>query len=217
MQVLRAELVKAGKNEFFNGNQYTGNKKDYRFIQKALRYDEDIAGIVTEVIFSDYTFPTPEVDAFFKKAFTVRFLNREIGRQTLEDFSSQVVYTSLIHEQEIEAIYHNFNSALANENRSVSDNSSSNQSNNSSNSSERSANTTLPQDQVNLNLDKNDLAYADDNSVSKSKREDLGNSTATGHSETSNTSYNAETFKKLQGLWEGYFNEYDRRCFLQTW
>lgn len=217
MQILRSQLIKEGKNEFFNGNRYTGNDKNYRFIQKALRFDEDIERIVTEEIFADYTFPTQEVDHFFKKAFTLRFLNRQIGRQTIEDFSSQVVYCSIIHEQEIEAIYHNFQSALANENKSVSDSNSNNQTNNSSISSDRSANTTLPQDQVNLNLDKNDLAYADDNSVSKSKREDLGNVSATGHTEVSNTSYNAETFKRLQGLWNNYFNEYDKKCFLQTW
>lgn len=217
MQILRAELVKKGKNEFFNGNQYTGNNKEYRFIQKALRYDEDIAEIVDEVIFSGYTFPTPEVDIFLKKVFTNRFLNREIGRQTLEDFSSQVVYTSLIHEQEIEAIFHNFASALSNESKTVTDQLNESNSLSNTTNNDRSANTSLPQNEVNLNLDKNELNFADNNTISKSSREDSTDTNNKGHSETSNTSYNADTFKKLQGLWDGYLDEYDKRCFLQTW
>lgn len=217
MQILRSQLIKEGKNEFFNGNRYTGNDKNYRFIQKALRFDEDIERIVTEEIFADYTFPTQEVDHFFKKAFTLRFLNRQIGRQTIEDFSSQVVYCSVIHEQEIEAIYHNFQSALSNENKSVSKGDSQTTNSGESESNDRSANTTLPQDAVNLNLDQHTVAYADDNSVSK--RKDLNNSQSNqvSNNETSNTSYNAETFKRLQGLWNSYFAEYDKKCFLQTW
>lgn len=217
MQILRSQLIKEGKNEFFNGNRYTGNDKNYRFIQKALRFDEDIERIVTEEIFADYTFPTQEVDHFFKKAFTLRFLNRQIGRQTIEDFSSQVVYCSIIHEQEIEAIYHNFQSALANENKSISKGDSQTTNSGESESNDRSANTTLPQDAVNLNLDQHTVTYADDNSVSKRKDFNNSQSTHVSNNETSNTAYNAETFKRLQGLWNNYFNEYDKKCFLQTW
>lgn len=217
MQILRANLIKKGKNEFFNENKYTGNSKQHRFIQKALRFDEDIEKIITEEVFADYRFPTQEVDHFFKKAFTNRFLNREIGRQTIEDFSSQVVFCSIIHEQEIEAIYHNFLSALSNENKSkgLSEHISEHQS--ISEGSDRSANATLPQDQVNLNLDKHDMAFADDNSISKNNNQSNSNGTDTTNTENSATNYNADTFKKMQGLWNSYFDEYDRKCFLQTW
>lgn len=210
---IRSELIKQGKNEFYVDGKYVANNKDYRFIQKAMRYDEDVEQIVTDMFFAGYRFPSSEVDRFFKKAFVNRFLTRQIGRQTFESFASQVVFQSLICEQEVEAIFHNFSSVLANENKTESTNTGENVSENINQG--RDIDSTLPQDQINLDLSDFHMDYADSNSISKSKTDSRSNNNQ--KSTTSATNYNAETFKSLQGLWDNYFKEYDRRCFLHVW
>lgn len=213
LDIIQSELINKGNNEFYVNGEYVGNKKEYRFIQKTMRYDEDIDLIVTDMFFAGYSFPSKEVDKFFKKAFVNRFLNRQIGRQTVEDFASQVVFQSLVCEQEVEAIYHNFSSALANENKSETKNTGENIIENINQG--RDIDSTLPQDKLNMDLSDFHMDYADSNSISKSKTDSKTNNNQ--ESVTSSTNYNAETFKALQGLWENYFKEYDRRCFLHVW
>lgn len=213
MDILQTELLKQGKNEFFNNGEYTGDNNKFRFIQKAMRYDEDVEKITTEVFFAGYTFPTPEVDKFIKKMFINKFLNRQIGRQTVEDFASQVVYTSLSYEQEIEILYKNYENFVIHNNETES--TTTGTGSNESLSENRDLRSTLPQDKINLDLNSFEMDYGDENNIAKSADKSTNNNEQT--TITNSKSYDANALKAFSGAWDRYLKEYDRRCFLQTW
>lgn len=202
---LQSELINSGKSELFNNTQLTMLDPEFAFMQKAMRYDEDIDDIVTNRIFNGFRFVNDECDKWFKRAFVNRFYNRQIGRQTIEAFATQVVYTTLINEQEINYLYDNYVKML--QNSSITTNKGSSESENQN----RDISTTLPQNQVNMDLQDMGMAYADENNIAKANQKNKNQNT----SETTNISH--EGFKAMQNAWEKYFNEYDRRCFLHVW
>lgn len=107
-EYIQSELQKMGRNEFYNAGRLTMSSKKYAFIQKILRYDKDVQ-CITDEIFQGFKLQDDKVDKLFKKTFIQRFLDREINRQTIEAFSSQVLYVTLTHE---EYIYNVFSAEL---------------------------------------------------------------------------------------------------------
>ena len=95
MNLIQSELIKKGKNEFFNENQLSFFDDRFAFIKKVMNYDDDIHVIVTEKIFVGFTFSTDEIDKDFKRMFINHFLVAEIQGQTIEDFGIRVVFTTL--------------------------------------------------------------------------------------------------------------------------
>lgn len=213
MDIIQTELLKKNKSEFYNNGEYTGNNKKFQFIQKALRYDEDVQEIVNDMFFMGYTFPNPEADKYIKKMFVNRFLNRQIGRQTVEDFASQVVYTSLSNEQEMMILFENYEDFIISNNSVTSE--SINEGINESIYQNRDLRSTLPQDQINLDLNSFDMDYGDENNIAKSLDKSNNNNKQTTKTDSKN--YNAGNLKAFRGAWDYYFKEYDRRCFLQVW
>lgn len=105
MEIIQGELQRAGFNEFVNDGKLTFDNKEYAFIQKVLRFDDDVKKIVDETFFKGFRFNDERIDRYFKEAFTTRFLNREIGRQTVEAFAGLVLYETIIREEYIFRVF----------------------------------------------------------------------------------------------------------------
>lgn len=105
MEIIQGELQRNGFNEFVNDGKLTFDNQDYQFIQKVLRFDDDVKKIVDDVFFKGFKFNDERIDRYFKEAFTTRFLNREIARQTVEAFAGLVLYETIIREEYIHRVF----------------------------------------------------------------------------------------------------------------
>lgn len=172
---------------------------------KAMKYDKDVESVTNKSIFVGYTLPTPEMDKWFKMTFINRFLNSEIAFQTLELFNSRLVSYLLIHEMEMFQLYYKFEKMLSNDSTTTTNNDSSDI------NDTRALESSLPQNNINLNVDDTVLNFGDRNNINRTKG--VRNSNGTSNTKR----YNSESFKNLQGLFEQYFVEIDKKCFLQIW
>lgn len=204
MEIIQSELQNMGHDEFINKGHLTFNDSEFAFIQKVLRYDEDVQKIVNRVFFKGFRFNDERIDRYFKESFVTRFIDREIGRQTVEAFASQVLYVTLTREdyiytvfgqemqkymeQHTETISEDRGKGLENTteqgqtkqrtqdkthedyrddtNETYQDTS---HEEDVSRTDNRSAESTLPQSEVNLNVDDTVLDYADTNNISRDK------------------------------------------------
>lgn len=219
-EYINSELEKTGQNEFIDKDGHlVFFDEEFQFIQKILKYDDDVHDIVTNKIFKGYKLSNDSVDKYFKKAFITRFLDREIGRQTIEAFSSQLLYVTLTHQEYIETVfgseYHKYfeqhvdyntdtvgntieqstehgetkQTQNTNTKDTHSDQSNTTHSDTSSTkgqttSDDRSAEATLPQSEVNINVNNTELSYADTNNISKNKGTSSSDVESSGQSET---------------------------------
>lgn len=219
MDIIQSELQKKGFNEFVNDGKLTYNDKSYVFIQKILRFDEDVKNIVDDIIFQGFRFNNERIDRYFKQAFVTRFLDREINRQTVEAFGSQVLFFTITHEDTIYTVFGNelykylenhvdynadqigntiedetqnqTNEENQNQNSEETQNETQNQNNTSTTdtnnqnvSSDRELTSSLPQSEINLDVDNDILLYGDSNTISKNKTTNDGNEKTTGGSDT---------------------------------
>ena len=209
MDILRSELIKSGENEFINNGRLTFFDNDFAFIEKVARFDDDVYHIVTSRFFGGRSYPDEAIDRNFKQAFTNRFMDRQIGRQTLEAFQAQVV---TLYIQYAEYIYYTFGKLDDFiENKSTSETHSDEQSTNTSDY--RGLEATLPQTEINLDVTDDDLNFADTNNINK--RQDKGNSKANSNSE--NRTFNPDNLEKVFLMKERIMNKFDEKCFLQIW
>lgn len=237
-EYLNSQLDKMGHNEFYVDDKFVFYDDDYQYIQKILRYDEDVHQIVTDSIFKGFAFEDVNVDKNFKKSFITRFLDREIGRQTIEGFSSQVLYVTFTHEDYIKYVYSTlFNNYLTGLNTSQSHSElnsltetlekTNSKSVSESSDDNRTASATLPQSEVNINVDNTVLSYADTNDISKKKSNDttVNDSGRDGRdkvnqttdTDTSSNNYDIELLNKAFDMKERIFQVYDKKCFLHIW
>jgi len=254
MEIIQSELQNNGFNEFVNNGKLTFNNEDYAFIQKVLRFDDDVKKIVDNTFFKGFKFNDERIDRYFKEGFTTRFLDREIGRQTVEAFASLVLYETIIREDYIFTVFGSelykylenhvdFNvdeieNQISEENTDEVSNETSNNntsSNGKSVSDDREATSSLPQSEMNINVDNDVLTFADDNTISKNKttnedetdinseRDTTGNTKTNGTQDTTGNqkslqkTYLMENLEKLYTTRERIFNDYDKKCFLHIW
>lgn len=254
MEIIQSELQRDGHNEFYNFGQLSFNNNDYAFIQKVLHFDEDVKKIVDNTIFKGFRFKDERIDRYFKEAFTTRFLDREIGRQTVEAFASLVLYETIIREDYIYTVFGSevykylenhvdFNSdeiqnQINEETKDDTQNENYNddtKSNGKDVSSDRELTSSLPQSEINLDVDNDVLLYGDSNTIAKNKtnrddqenrtgnRDTVGNSKTNGTQDTTGNqkslqkTYLMENLEKLYTIRERLFNDYDKKCFLHIW
>lgn len=254
MEIIQSELQNNGFNEFVNNGKLTFNNQYYAFIQKVLYFDDDVKDIVDKIIFKGFRFNDERIDRYFKEAFTTRFLDREIGRQTVEAFASLVLYETIIREDYIFTVFGNelykylenhvdFNSdEIQNQISEENQNDTSNEtydentfSKGTSISDDREATSTLPQSEMNMNVDNDVLTFADDNTITKNKttttdddekfgiRDTTGNTKRNGTQDTTGNqkslqkTYLMENLEKLYTTRERIFNDFDKKCFLHIW
>lgn len=230
MEIIQGELQRQGLNEMINDGNLTINDPSFAFIQKVLHFDDDVKDIVDNIIFKSFRFNDERIDRYFKEAFTLRFLDREIGRQTVEAFASLVLYETIIREDYIFTVFGDelykylenhvdFNSdeiqnQISEENKS---------SNGKSVSDDREATSSLPQSEMNMNVDNDVLTFADDNTITKNKttNEDETDSNSqrdiTGNQKSLQKTYLMENLEKLYTIRERLLNDYDKKCFLHIW
>lgn len=269
-EFITSELKRQGLSEFVNDGKLTFNNPEYAFIQKILFYDEDVQKIVDDKIFKGFKFKDDATDKSFKEVFVSRFLDREISRQTIEAFASQVLYVTLTHQEYIYTIFSselekylqqhvtNHSEDEGNEDEKQNHNQTSKENENSTGNEKqkhdqnvqgdsydqhREAQATLPQTEVNINVDNDELEFADTNTIYKDKnnnnQDTKGNQTTdttddserTGeqkqdsdrnldtnskHSEITK-SYYIQNLQQIYDLKTRVFEDYDRHCFLQIW
>lgn len=218
-EYINGELMRMDKDEFINDGKLTIFDEEFQFIQKIIKFDEDVYKIVNEKIFKNLKFEDEKVDKHFKKSFITRFLDREINRQTIEAFASQVVYITLTHEEYINTVFSTEfykyleqhvdfnndyvgntieNSTEHSETKQTQDSNTKDNYSDTSNTTHsdttkgkggstddnRSANATLPQSEVNINVDNTNLNYADENNISRNKNTNFNDTDTSGNSET---------------------------------
>lgn len=229
MGLINSELQKQGNSEFVKDGKLVFFDEDEQFIQKIMKYDEDVQKIVTDKFFKGFTFDNEQTDHDFKKTFVNHFLDREIMYQTVEKFASQVIRLTLQHEKYIVTAYEKYQELLTQE--SLHEDQRDTESNTENKSEQDSKNTTdnrnlrstLPQDEVNMNVENTEMKYADENSIDKQKQtgnqngKETGNETGNEQGNSKDNNYNVETLKSLQNIFKDIFEIYDRYCFLHVW
>ena len=235
-EYINGELMRMDKDEFINDGKLTIFDEEFQFIQKIIKFDEDVYKIVNEKIFKNLKFEDEKVDKHFKKSFITRFLDREINRQSIEAFASQVVYITLTHEEYINTVFGSEfykyleqhvdfnndyvgntieNSTEHGETKQTQDSNTKDNYSDTSNTTHsdttkgkggstddnRSANATLPQSEVNINVDNTNLNYADENNISRNKNTNFNDTDTNGNSETkSNGNRNSDYTGLTDGL-----------------
>lgn len=204
-EILHSELINVGKNEFFNDNQISFYDDKHAFIKKIMRLDDDVKKIIDMRFFQNIKLYENDSDKAFKQTFLNRFLNRQIAFQTVEVFSSQVVYVLLSRFEFINTLFNNLNEFVKNKHEAESTNESTDK------TDSRQLFTTLPQDEVNLDVDNTQLRYGDENTISRNKN--VGESSQNNVS----TTHNLDNLIKTHYLIDEVFNDFDKKCFLQIW
>lgn len=208
-EIIQSELILNGFNEFLNDGKLTWNDPDTAFMQKVLFFDEDVKEIVDEKIFKGCRLSEKAIDTNFKSSFINRFMDREIGRQTLEAFASQVVYVFLTHQEYIEYVF----SKLEQYMDGVKTSESHEDENNTNIYEHREAEAELPQTEVNLSVDDDDLTFADNNRIVKEKT----TNDSEKNSDSEDKDFNPENLNAIYHMKSRILDEFDEKCFLQIW
>lgn len=203
--ILHSELINLGHNELFNSNQITAFDDEFTFMKKVLKYDKDIEKIVTERFFLGLSLDNNEHDRKFKRHFINRFLHYQPAHQTMEIFGSSVSYVFLNNIDFLNEYYENIDDYMRGKNSSnrlgdekrLSDN--------------RHARATLPQTEINIDVDNTVLDYADSNDINRAR--DI---TERENNDTS-FSMNIDNLEKARGLLRLVMEEFEATCFLKVW
>lgn len=208
-EIIRSELIRRGFSDFENKNKsrvifYDDNGP---FIKKCMNYDKDVDDIVTIKFFINNRLNNIEYDKKFKKLWLNRFLSHEIGFQTMERFASENTMCFLKLEDQIFNYYENFNKYLTGDTDTTSSGT------DIKNSEMRNLESTLPQSEINLNVDDDILNYGDSNTLQKTKDDGV----TTNKSITNNFAINnLEQAIKLDYM-QKILNKFEKKCFLKIW
>lgn len=206
MNILQSELINSGFNEFdLKDNQLTFFDDDHVFIKKILNYDEDVEKIVNLKFFFNLKLDDPENDKRFKKHFINRFFNNRPCYQTIEAFASQVVYIFLNNIDFLNEYYENIDKYFQGQTESE------DTGNTETISDNRTATATLPQSEVNINVDNTILDYADDNTIMRSKDVNIQDN------KNDSKKFDINTLLDSRNILENVFNQFEEHCFLKTW
>lgn len=209
MDIIQTELINNGLNEFVNkvdgATQITRNDDKFTFIRKVAQYDDDVQAVVNRTFFMNFKFKNDTTDLFFKRSFVTRFLDRQIGNQTVDLFANHLVSFSILNEAFIDNLVMNFEKYLNGD--------SSTETKNTTNEKDghNDANITLPQDNVSLDLTKNTADYADTNDIYRA----FADTVATGNNHSN--AYNADVLDKMAEQWDNLMYRFDKKLFLQIW
>lgn len=208
-EIIRSELIRRGFSDFESKNKsrVIFYDDDAPFIKKCMNYDKDVDDIVTIKFFINNRLENLDYDKAFKKLWLNRFLSHEIGFQTMERFASQNTMCFLKLEKQIFNYYENFNKYL------TGNTDSSNTGTDSKTSEMRNLESTLPQSEINLNVDDDILNYGDSNTLQKTK----DNGLTTNKSSSNNFAINnLEQAIKLDYM-QKILNKFEKKCFLKIW
>lgn len=230
--IILGELYKKGYNYYRDEKT---NKiiylSDASLMQKILSYDPVVDDIVSVVFFNNNYLDLQDADIAFKYLWTSEFLNREIKYQTLEQFTAKNTALFYQYANILLAYFRDFDKYLTSNTETTQQglNNSTNTQNTNLNKNNTTNNnsivSTLPQTEINMDLNNDTLPYADTNNINKTKTKSDSTTTQSSKTDGANTqesttrSYDINKlllFSKANILKE-ILSEFDKACFLQTW
>lgn len=200
---IKSELINQyGVDEIVDGNKIVAFDEDYSIIKMIMNFDKNVQEIINRRIFLGESLDNEEHDKEFKKIFLLRFMTRQIQQQTIEAHAVKVTSCFMKHRKTLEYYFREYEKMLEG------DYSSSTNRENEGETGLRLAVSTLPQSELNLNLDDQGLSYADSNTIQKTRAKDEGLSTTKG------SSFSVDPFMKLSNFLEPILREFDKVGFL---
>lgn len=197
--------------DFLVDNQIIYFNREFQFSSKIATYDEQIKTVCRNSIFYGLDFLEENVRERFEREFLSRFLTRTIKFQTYEVLNWRL--TSFIGGiREIVTDYYKNADKYLKGNTFIE---AKDQAENNSTTTARdnSLNASLPQDNVDMSLDKTVYDYADDTHYSKSNS--VSNADANSHSTNETNSFDIGRMKELHMYHEALFNDLDKQLFSQ--
>lgn len=197
--------------DFLRDNQIIYFNPELQFTHKIVEYDEEIKTVCRNTIFYGLDFLEGDVRERFEKEFLARFLTRTIKFQTYETLNWRL--TSFIGgiREIITDYYKNADKYLKGNTVIEANDESTN--NSATTARDNSLNASLPQDNVDMSLDKNVYDYADDTHYAKSNS--VSNADANSHSTNETNSFDVGRMKELHMYHEALFNDLDKQLFSQ--
>lgn len=246
-ELLASEAYKHGFNDFLapDGMHLITYGDNLAFINKLNAYDKDVQTWANSALFAGHKLTSEGADAFFKKEFVARFVNREIKYQTVDIWRIALTAEMVKYDQWLSATFDNFLKVYTNEkDGKTTGNLLANQTNTSNTdftgkattdttnqTRHRDLDATLPQNETSLSLDSDDVPYADNRKDSKDKSatrsvtdtKNVTDTTADQNTkqDTTGTSldiaFDIETVGKICKVYDPILKELDRKLFLQIW
>ena len=205
LDLITAQASIDGYDAFFNPETNQLRENGDSLLTQIAEYTPFIQNVTNKVIFSGFNLSDKSTDNFFKQVFLNRFVNREIKFQTVDLFRSKLVNLMLTNNQWFCDTFKNFDDMFNGVSRS-SQNAGQDQSGES-----RTAMSTLPQDNTELSLDDDNVAYADNTDYNKNKNHQ------TSHQSNNSFVANPSVVKQLDNVFNKKLDEFDRQLFLQIW
>lgn len=206
--ILSSELLNSGYNEFIseNFNQLTFYDKNRRLMSLIAKYENDIIiKCARNTIFYGLEILS-ENRQRFEKEFITHFANRIIKYQTYEDVNLLLISYCMRNLELLTEVY-NAEKWL----HEFSENVSNGESSSSQYSKNNNLMSDLPQDNTSLNLDIDNMPYANTTSISKN----INNGQTIGKNDSTSTKYNIDTLSKMYVFKLQIFNEIDTLLFSQ--
>lgn len=141
----------------------------------------------------------------FEREFLQRFINRTIKFQTVDLFSSYLASFVSEYQELINYCYDKYDMLVTGQVDTVSNN------NSTSTNKSNSIYSNLPQNQINMSLENDNLEYADDNTITKSR------ATNSGTDKSTSSAYDIDALNKISALKEQIFKDMDSLLFSQLY
>lgn len=188
-------------------NQITFFDENYSYFKKISNFNDDTYKLMNKHFFRDNVLKSEKADREIKKIFFNRFLNREIGRQTFEIFLTELVHILYLYDDVLSFYYDNIEKYIATQKITKNNNSNENIVNN------RSIFSTLPQENLNLDVNNDYMQFGDNNTISKTENLQKGE----GENVLCDFDYNVIKNIINNNIVEKVINKIDKKCFLQVW
>ena len=173
-------------------------------IYQVAQYSDMVADLCNHAFFSGYILSDEKADRFFKKMFVNRFLVREIGFQTVDIFRTRLIGLLLQYEQYIVNTYKNYEKMFSGHSEITTD-----QKGQGLNK-QRYAHVSLPQNNVNIDLNNDIAEYADINDLTNNSNDNKSNS------KTTSDKFSPDVLRKLENVYQKVLDDFDVKLFLQV-
>lgn len=207
LDIIEAKAHREGYNAFFDRQRFQIRKTSDRtnLMYQIATYTDFIRDITNDEIFAGFALSDSACDRYFKHMFLNRFINREIKYQTLDLFRNQLVSMMASNDKWLCDTYKYFDDMFNGVYRASSNSGGTNE------SEGRGANSTLPQDRTDLDLNEDNVGFADNTQYNK------GKSRTTNHSSSNGSKNDPSVIEQMNNLFDKKLDQFDQRLFMQMW
>lgn len=217
---LSSELEKSGHDEFKTCDELTGFNPKKSNMTRLIIYDELVQKVCNDTLFYGFELENKDHDTEFKKNIVARFLNREIKFQTVDIFRAMLLAKLYSYKRKLDTFYNDYEKILTSQGNThgTSEAIGTSDSASESTGNSRSALSTTPQNEINLDLEKPYMNYADNNNINLNKTDSNTKNNTKNDNESKNQSnnYNVDVFYKLNECINDLMIDIDRTCFSQV-